>query len=93
MSSTTVNPLAAMPAITSAAPALRSGAATCAPARLPTPVINAVLPSTFIIAPIRVNSSTYLNLFSKILSVTVLLPLAIVRTTAICGCISVGNPG
>ena len=44
MSSTTVNPLAAMPAITSAAPALRSGAATCAPARLPTPVINAVLP-------------------------------------------------
>ena len=48
---------------------------------------------TLMLAPIRVNSSTYLKRFSKILSVTVLVPSEIPRTTAICGCISVGNPG
>ena len=48
---------------------------------------------TLMLAPIRVNSSTYLKRFSKILSVTVLVPSEITRTTAICGCISVGNPG
>ena len=53
----------------------------------------AILLSTLILAPIRVSSSTYLKRFSKMLSVTVLVPSAIPRITAICGCISVGNPG
>ena len=51
------------------------------------------LPSTLMFAPIRESSSAYLNLFSKILSVTMLVPSASARVTAICGCISVGYPG
>ena len=39
------------------------------------------------------SSSTYLKRFSNMLSVTVLVPSAIPKSTAICGCISVGKPG
>ena len=53
----------------------------------------AVLLSTLIFAPIRASSSTYLKRFSKMLSVTMLLPLARARATVICGCMSVGKPG
>ena len=93
ISSTDENPSAVRAAITRAAPALRSGAETVAPVYLSTPSIIAVLPSTLMQAPILVSSSTYLNLFSKILSVTILIPLASPRATVICGCMSVGNPG
>ena len=86
-------PSAARPAITSAAPALRSGAFTLAPVYLFTPLMIAILLSTFISAPILVSSSTYLKRFSNMLSVTVLVPSAIPKSTAICGCISVGKPG
>jgi UDP-N-acetylglucosamine 1-carboxyvinyltransferase len=41
----------------------------------------------------RASSSTYLKRFSKMLSVTMLVPSASARVTVICGCISVGNPG
>ena len=44
-------------------------------------------------APIRVSSSAYLKRFSKMLSVTMLVPVARASVTAICGCISVGYPG
>ena len=93
MSSISDIPSAERAAITNAAPALKSGADICAPVILSTPSIYAVLPSTLIWHPIRFNSSTYLNLFSNMLSVTILVPWASARTTAICGCISVGNPG
>ena len=86
-------PSAARPAITRAAPALKSGALTLAPVYFSTPVIIAILLSTFTCAPIRVSSSTYLKRFSKILSVTVLVPSANAKSTDICGCISVGKPG
>ena len=86
-------PSAARPAITRAAPARRSGALTLAPVSFFTPSIIAEFPSTLMFAPIRESSSAYLNLFSKILSVTILVPSASARVTAICGCISVGYPG
>ena len=41
----------------------------------------------------RVNSSTYLKRFSKILSVTILDPSDNANNVANCGCISVGKPG
>ncbi len=88
-----VIPSAASPAITSAAPARRSGALTLAPVSFFTPSMIAELPSTLIQAPIRESSSAYLKRFSKILSVTILVPSASARVTAICGCISVGYPG
>ena len=50
MSSTIVMPSAAIPAITSAAPARRSGALTLAPENLSTPSIVAALPSTLTFA-------------------------------------------
>ncbi len=53
-----VIPSAASPAITRAAPALRSGVFTCAPVKRSTPVITATFPSTFTDAPIRMSSST-----------------------------------
>ena len=79
--------------MTRAAPARRSGASTCAPVSFFTPVMIAVLPSTLMRPPIRASSSTYLKRFSKILSVTTLVPSASASVTVICGCISVGNPG
>ena len=88
-----VMPSAASPAITNAAPARKSGALTLAPVYSLIPRMIAILLSTLILAPIRESSSTYLKRFSKILSVTVLVPSAMPRTTVICGCISVGNPG
>ena len=54
---------------------------------------HAELPSTLMHAPILESSSAYLKRFSKILSVTILVPSASARVTAICGCISVGYPG
>ena len=90
ISSTTVTPSAARPAITSAAPARRSGAETSAPVNFYTPSMIAVLPSTLMQAPMRASSSAYLKRFSKILSVTILVPFASASVTAICGCISVG---
>ena len=68
-------------------------AASLAPVSLFTPSIIAELPSTLIQAPILESSSAYLKRFSKILSVTMLVPSASARVTAICGCISVGYPG
>ena len=41
----------------------------------------------------RESSPTYLNRFSNILSVMTLVPCDSASVTAICGCISVGNPG
>jgi len=52
---------------TSAAPALKSGTCNSAPDKELTPETIAVLPSILISAPILASSSTYLNLFSKIL--------------------------
>lgn len=74
------------------APDLRAGAALVI-AALAADGISTVLPSTFILAPILRSSSTYLNLFSKILSVTTQVPSEMDSAAAICGCISVGNPG
>ena len=80
-------------AMESAAPARRSGAHSWAPCSSFTPLMIATLPSTVMLVPIRFSSSTYLKRFSKIVSVTVLPPFAVLRMTVICGCISVGKPG
>ena len=72
-----VTPSEIKPAITIAAPALKSVALTTAPVSLSTPSIIADLPSTFIVAPIFLSSSTCLCLFSHIVSTIILLPLAV----------------
>lgn len=71
----------------------RSGAVILAPVYFFTPSMMAVFPSTLMLAPILVSSSTYLKRFSNMLSVTMLVPIDNPKVTAICGCISVGKPG
>jgi len=93
MSSTSVTPSAASPAITMAAPARMSSARTGAAESRSTPRITAWWPSVRMSAPIRFNSSTNMNLLSKTFSVTMLVPDADDSSAIIWGWRSVGNPG
>ena len=86
-------PSAMSAAVTSAAPALRSVAFTGAALSFSTPSKTATLPSTWILAPILLSSSQYLNLESHIPSVIMDVPSAMQSNTPITGCRSVGNPG
>ena len=88
-----VVPSAAMPAITKAAPALRSVAFTGAPISLSTPSKKATLPWAVILAPILFSSSVYWKRESHMLSFITLVPFAIDIATPIWGCRSDGNPG
>ena len=63
---TSVTPFAARPAMTIAAPALRSVDETGEPVSFAPPSTTAILPSTLILAPMRCSSSTYLKRFDAI---------------------------
>ena len=93
MRSITVSPLATRPAITRLADARRSVAITAAPDSRSTPSTIATLPSIWIFAPRRTISLTCMKRFSKIVSVTVLAPCAMVLSAMNCACMSVGKPG
>ncbi len=93
MRSTRVSPSAHSPAITRLADARRSVAITFAPDSWSTPVTSAVLPSTVMCAPSRFSSCTCMKRFSKIVSTTCAVPLAIVFSAMNCACMSVGNAG
>lgn len=88
-----VSPSAANPASTSDTEARRSVAIIGAPFRESTPLIVAVLPCTVILAPILLSSGTCINRFSKIVSVMIEAPLAMLINAMIWACMSVGKPG
>ena len=75
-----------------AAPARRSEALTGAPVRRSTPSTTATRSSVVICAPIRRISLICLKRDSKIVSVIMLVPLAVERSTVAGCCRSVGNP-
>ena len=76
-----------------AAPARRSQASSWAPVRRSTPSMMARFPSTWIWAPMRLNSSIYRKRLFQTLSVMTLVPLARHSAAATWGCMSVGKPG
>ena len=84
---------AAKPASTKLTEALKSVAITSAPVNCEGPLIIAILFFISIFAPILFNSGTCINLFSKIHSLILEIPLARVIKTINCACKSVGNPG
>ncbi len=88
-----VRPCAASAASTSEAEARRSVAITGAACSCRTPLMIAVLPSRRISAPMRRISSMCMKRFSKMVSITVPTPSAIVFSAANCACMSVGNAG
>ena len=73
-SMTLVLPSAARPAMTIAAPPLKSVAVTVAPLRLRTPQTHASLPSTAISAPKRMSWAAWQKRLSKIFSVNLDIP-------------------
>ncbi len=93
MRSTTVSPSATRPAITRLAEARRSVAITVAPWRRFTPRTIAVWPAVSMSAPRRASSSACMKRFSKMFSVIVAVPSAIVSSAISCACMSVGKPG
>src|SRR5258708_209587 len=78
---------------TSETEARRSVAITGAPVNSLTPRTIAEAPCTLMLAPIRQSSGTCMNRFSKIVSVIIAAPSAVVIRAIICACRSVGKPG
>ena len=86
-------PVAASPAMTREALALRSVAITGAPWRWRRSRTMAWLPDTVMSAPRRSSSLTCMKRFSKMVSVMTLAPLARVIRAMYWACMSVGKPG
>ena len=90
---TLVFPFAESPAITNAAPPLKSVASTFAPDNFLTPLIIAVLPSICNFAPILFSSHKYFYLFSNMFSIITDTPFEVTSIPPNTACMSVGNPG
>src|ERR1700722_2978985 len=88
-----VSPSAARPARTSETEARKSVAITGAPVSFSTPRTMAAAPCTAMSAPMRVNSGTCMKRFSKMVSVIIAAPSAVLISAMSCACRSVGNPG
>src|SRR4030066_176794 len=88
-----VSPAATTPASTRQAEARRSVAMTMAPSSRGTPRTSAVWPDTSMLAPRRRSSCTCMKRFSKMVSVTLAAPSAMVFIAMNCACMSVGNAG
>src|SRR5271157_4798623 len=78
---------------TSDAEARRSLACTAAPLSGVRPRTTARLPSILTFAPMRTSSWACMKRFSKMFSVTMLVPSACVASAMYCACMSVGKPG
>ncbi|MNF96345.1 hypothetical protein D3C84_791320 [compost metagenome] len=93
MRSIRVSPSAISAEITRLAEARRSVAMTGAPLSVWVPVTIAVLPSTWMCAPMRCISYTCMKRFSKMVSMTAPVPSAMAFREMNWACMSVGNAG